>query len=314
MKIVVLDGHAANPGDLSWAPLEALGQVEVWPRTPAARVVERARQADIVVVNKVVLGEAELNRLPHLKLICVSATGTNNIDLAAARRRGIPVKNVEGYSTRSVAQHVFALLLALTNKVAEHHQRVQQGAWNSSPDWCFTLDTIPELAGKCMGLIGLGATGSAVAAIALALGMEVIAFRKHPEKGAPPGVRLRPLDAVFRESDVLSLHVPLTEETHQLVHDARLQLMKPTAILINTARGALVHEQHLAEALQKGTIAAAALDVLTHEPPRQGSPLIGLPNCVITPHMAWATREARQRLIEGVARHIAEWLAARQNR
>ncbi len=312
MKIAVLDGHAANPGDLSWAPLEAFGQVEVWPRTPAAQVVERARGADILVVNKVVLGEAELAALPRLKLICVSATGTNNIDLAAARRRGIPVKNVEGYSTPSVAQHVFALLLALTNRVAEHDRRVRQGAWSASPDWCFTLGTIPELAGKCMGLIGLGATGSAVAAIALAFGMKVIAFRKNPQKGAPAGVHLRPLEAVFRESDVLSLHVPLTEETHQLVQASRLQLMKPTAILINTARGALVHEQHLAEALQKGTIAAAALDVLAQEPPRQGSPLIGLPNCVITPHMAWATREARQRLIEGVARNIAEWLASRQ--
>ncbi len=308
LRIHVLDGHTANPGDLSWAPLEAFGEVKVWPRTPPEQVVARGRDADVLVVNKVVLGEAELARLPRLRLICVSATGTNNIDHEAAGRRGIPVKNVVGYSTPSVAQHVFALLLALTNRVAEHNARVQEGAWSRSPDWCFTVAAIPELAGKRMGLVGLGAIGSKVAAIARAFGMEVVAYRKHPERGAPEGVRLAALDEVFRESDVVSLHVPLTDETRHLVNADRLRLMKPAAFLINTGRGPLVDEAALAAALRAGRLAGAGLDVLTEEPPRHGSPLIGLPNCIITPHMAWATREARRRLIEGVARNIAEWM------
>ena len=311
LRIHVLDGYTANPGDLGWAPLEALGEVRVWPRTPPEQVVERGREADVLVVNKVVLGEAELARLPRLRLICVSATGTNNIDHAAARRRGIPVKNVVGYSTPSVAQHVFALLLELTNRVAEHNARVQEGAWSRSPDWSFTVGAIPELAGKRMGLVGLGAIGARVAAIARAFGMEVVACRKHPERGAPEGVRLGALAEVFRESDVVSLHVPLTDETRHLVHADRLRLMKPTAFLINTGRGPLIDEAALATALREGRLAGAGLDVLTEEPPRHGSPLIGLPNCIITPHMAWATREARRRLIEGVARNIAEWMEER---
>ncbi len=314
MKIVVLDGHTANPGDLSWAPLESFGQLTVWPRTPPEQVVQRAQHADVIVVNKVVIGPSELEQLPQLKLICVLATGMNNIDLEAAQQRGIPVKNVKGYSTYSVAQHVFALLLALTNKVAAHNAQVQQGAWSRSPDWCFTLGTIPELRGKCMGIIGLGAIGTAVANVAQAIGMKVMAFRKKPQRGAPPGVQLATLEEVFRKSDVLSLHVPLTRQTHHLIRNEHLRLMKPTALLINTGRGGLVHEQHLADALQQGLIAGAALDVLAEEPPRRGSPLIGLPNCIITPHMAWATREARQRLIQGVARNIAEWLAKRKAR
>lgn len=307
-KIVVLDGYTLNPGDLSWNKLRAMGQVSIFEHSTPEEIPERAAQAEIILVNKVVIDEAQLARLPLLKCICVTATGYNNIAVEQARERRIPVYNAVGYGTDSVAQHVFALMLELTNRVQAHHESVQAGQWSRSRDFCYTLGSIPELAGKIMGIYGFGRIGQRVAAIAQAFGMEVIATHKHPERDACPGVAFVSLATLFEKSDFLSLHAPLTEENAGIVNASLLSRMKPSACLINTGRGALIDEAALKMALQNGQLAGAALDVLSEEPPRNGNLLLDAPNCLITPHMAWATREARQRLLDITVENVKAYL------
>lgn len=306
MQIVILDGYTLNPGDQDWAPIEQLGNVTIFDRSAKEEIVERAADAEIVLVNKVVLSAETLAQLPKLKYIGVMATGFNNIDIEAARAHGITVTNVKAYGPASVAQQTFALLLAIVNRVETHSESVLAGEWVASPDFCYWKTPLNELAGKTMGLIGLGDIGSQVAKIATAFGMNVIAYRKHPTP--TEGVEMVPLADIFRRSDVVSLHCPLTEETKELINRETLAQMKPNAIVLNTGRGPLIHEADLAEALRNGTIAAAGLDVLSTEPPKADNPLLSAPNCVITPHVAWATFEARQRLLQMVADNIGSFL------
>lgn len=309
--LVILDGYTLNPGDLSWNKVKALGPTTVYEASAPAQIVARSREADILLVNKVVIDRSVLEALPQLRCICVTATGYNNIDLEAARERGIPVCNVVGYGTDSVAQHVFALLLRLTNQVEAHHRSVQRGDWSRQPHFSYSVAPIIELAGKTMGIYGFGRIGQKVGAIARAFGMAVIATHKHPQRDARPWVRFVDLNELFEKSDVLTLHVPLTEENEGLVNAERLRQMKPSAYLINTGRGGLVAEKDLREALRAGEIRAAALDVLSEEPPPADHPLLGLPNCILTPHNAWASREARDRLLDGVVKNIRAFLAGK---
>lgn len=309
MKIIALDGRTLNPGDLSWENLSAFGEYEIYDFTPEEQVVERGRPADILLVNKVVLGKDELAQLPNLKCICVTATGYNNVDLQAARERGIPVCNAVGYSTDSVAQHVFALLLALTNKVYQHHISVQAGEWQRSDDFAYTLHTLPELAGKIFGIYGFGRIGQRVADLAQAFGMKILATHKHPKRDARPGVEFVSLEELFERSDVTSLHAPLSEANREIVNAQLLQRMKSTAYLINTGRGGLIQEADLKLALQEGQLAGAALDVLSTEPPKEGNVLISAPNCILTPHLAWASLEARQRLMDITLNNIRAFQA-----
>lgn len=310
MRIVVLDGHTLNPGDLSWDELAALGDLTVHPRTPAELVEVRAHGAEIVLTNKVVLDRATLARLPQLRYLGVLATGTNVVDLAAARERGIPVTNVPGYSTASVAQMVFALLLELTQQVGQHAALVRAGRWSASPDFAFWERPLVELDGQILGLVGFGAIGRRVAAIGAALGMQVLVHTAHPERHADAtAVTFVPLEELLRRSDVVSLHCPLTPSTQGLLDARRLALLKPTALLINTGRGPLVDAAALAAALNGGRLAGAGLDVLTEEPPPLDNPLLSAANCVITPHIAWATRAARLRLMATVVANLRAFLA-----
>ncbi|MGV3600704.1 MAG: D-2-hydroxyacid dehydrogenase [Dyadobacter fermentans] len=302
MNIVILDGYTLNPGDQDWAPIEKLGNVTIYDRSAAGEIVERAGNADVLLVNKVVLSAETLAQLPQVKYIGVMATGFNNIDIEAARKHGITVTNVKAYGPASVAQQTFALLLAIVNRVETLSQSVLIGEWVASPDFCYWKTPLTELAGKTMGLIGLGDIGSQVAKIALAFGMKVIAYRKHP---APAdGIEMVSLDDIFTRSDVISLHCPLTDETREIINRNSIAQMQPGAIILNTGRGPLIHEADLAEALRSGTIAAAGLDVLSVEPPKADNPLLSAPNCIITPHVAWATFEARKRLLQMVADNL----------
>jgi glycerate dehydrogenase len=300
MRITVLDGHTTNPGDLSWEPLERHGHVVVHDRTAAADVVARAAGADVVLTNKTPLSRETIAALPGLKCIGVLATGYNVVDAAAARDRGIPVCNVPEYGTPNVAQATFALLLELTNRVGRHAELVRSGRWSSCPDFCFWEGDLVELSGLTLGVVGLGRIGRAVATIGRAFGMHVLAWRRTA--GADP--QCVPLDRLLRESDVVSLHCPLTAETERLVNATTLAMMKPTAFLLNTARGGLVDEAALAAALNDARLAGAGLDVLSVEPPPASNPLLTARNCIITPHVAWATREARRRLIAATAENV----------
>lgn len=311
MRIVVLDGYALNPGDLSWAPLEALGELEVHPRTPPGQVVARAAGAPFVLTNKTPLGLAEFGALPELRYVGVLATGTNVVDVAAAASRGIAVTNVPGYSTPSVAQMTFALLLELTHAVGDHARGVRAGRWCVSPDFSYWESPLVELAGLTFGIVGFGAIGRAVAGVAEAFGMRVVAHTRAPSPEPAPGIRFVGLDDLFRESDVVSLHCPLTEETRGLVDARRLALMKPTAYLLNTARGPLVDERALADALGAGCLAGVGLDVLCAEPPRPGNPLLTTPRCLITPHIGWATKAARRRLLGEAAENLRAFVEGR---
>lgn len=309
--MVVLDGYTTNPGDLSWDGLRALGDLVVYDRTPPEQVTERSRDAVFLLVNKVKLDAKTLAGLPSLKCICVLATGYNNIDIIAAKQRGIAVCNARGYSTDSVAQHVFAMILAMVNQVAEHNAGVQQGIWLERKDFSFTLTPILELSGKTLGIYGLGQIGSRVASIGQTFGMQVIAHHKHPERDAREGVRFVDLDTLFGESDFLSLHAPLTPENQSLINADRLSQMKRTAYLVNTSRGGLIDETDLRQALISSQIAGAALDVLSKEPPDPGHPLLGLKNCLITPHNAWASKESRRRLLEETIKNVAAFLGGK---
>jgi glycerate dehydrogenase len=309
MSIVVLDGYTTNPGDLSWEPLSALAPCTVWDRTAPADVITRLADAEIVLTNKTPLAAETLAALPKLKLISVLATGVNVVDVAAAKAQGIAVCNVPAYSTPGVAQAVFALLLELTNRTGHHSDTVHAGRWSAGPDFSYWDGTLVELAGLTLGIVGYGAIGAAVAAVGRAFGMRILGNRRTAEGPIPEGGDFVDLDRLFQESDVVTLHCPLTPQTEGLVNAARLAQMKPTAYLINTARGPLVQESHLCDALQAGCLAGAGLDVLSMEPPAPDHPLLQAPNCVITPHIAWATRAARQRLIQQSAVNVAAFLA-----
>jgi glycerate dehydrogenase len=305
MKIVVLDGYTTNPGDISWAPIEAVGSLTVHERTPPGEIVARAADADVVLTNKAVVGRAAIEVLPDLKYIGVLATGYNCVDTAAARERGIPVCNVPEYSTPNVVQATFALLLELTNHVGHHAETVRAGRWSACPDFCYWDGDLVELAGLTLGIVGYGRIGQGVAAVGRAFGMKILAHRRTPG-GDPECVDL---ETLLGESDVVSLHCPLTPDTKELIDARRIGLMKPSAFLLNTSRGALVNEADLAAALNAGRLAGAGLDVLTVEPPPASNPLLAAKNCIITPHVAWATRNARRRLLEITAGNLRAFAA-----
>lgn len=319
MKITILDGYALNPGDLDYSPLAEFGELVVYDRCPQSEAVERARDADLILTNKVLFGEAELVQLPNLKYIGVQATGYNTVDCVAARRHGVTVTNIPAYSTMSVAQLTFAHLLNLTFHLGEHAAAIRDGRWTRNPDFTYWDTTLVELAGLTMGLVGFGNIAKRVARIALDFGMEVIACRHSAHAGDADvieamglqSVRMVSLDEVFQQSDVVSLHCPATAETLKLVNAERLALMKPTAFLINTARGVLVDEAALADALNQGRLAGAGVDVLSSEPPSADNPLLSARNCFCSPHFAWATLAARKRCLAVAIENVRAFLAGK---
>ncbi len=306
MKAVILDSYTVNPGDLSWRQLEELTELDVYERTSPDEVVERCKGHDIVLTNKVVLDAEILNQLPHLSYIGVLATGYNVVDLEVASRQSIVVTNIPAYSTESVAQMVWAHILNITNRVGHYAEANKNGRWTDCKDFCYYDFTHTELAGKVFGIVGMGHTGMAVAKIAQAFGMDVIAFSSKEE--LPKGFEKVSMETLFKESDVLSLHCPLTETTKDLVNMERLQLMKPSAILINTSRGPVVNEADVAQALNEGLIAAYGADVLSSEPASADNPLLTAKNCFLTPHIAWATKEARTRLIDICTKNVKAFI------
>ena len=307
-RLVILDAFATNPGDLSWAPIEAWADCTVHDRTAPADVLARIGDADAVMLNKAVLDAHTIAHAPRLKYVGILATGWNTIDLAAAKQRGLVVTNVPGYSTASVAQQAFALLLELTNQVALHSADARSGGWPKNPDYCYRLSPLIELAGLTLGIVGFGQIGQAAARIGQAFGMRVLANRRDHALPPPEGVEYADLDRIFTESDVVSLHCPLSPATAGMVDAKRLAQMKPTAFLINTSRGPLVVEQDLADALRAGRLAGAGVDVLSTEPPAPGNPLLSAPRCLVTPHVAWATDAARKRLIDIAAENLRAYL------
>lgn len=309
MKICILDGYSLNPGDLDWSPVERLGDVTLFDRTPADKIVERAADADIVLTNKVPFSADTLRQLPRLRFICVLATGYNIIDTEAAARQGVVVANIPAYSTMSVAQMAFAHILNITNHVASYAREVADGKWTNCPDFCFWDSALTELAGKTMGIVGLGNTGMATARIAVAMGMKVVAMTSKSADTLPEGITPAPLDDVLASADVVSLHCPLTPSTRHLINAASIAKMKPSAILINTGRGPLVDEQVVADALNGGRLAAFGADVLSQEPPRGDNPLLSARNCFLTPHIAWATLEARTRLMSTATENVRQFIA-----
>jgi glycerate dehydrogenase len=298
MNIVVLDGYTLNPGDLSWEKLEKFGNLTVYNRTPSGKTVERAKGADAIFTNKVVISREIIGQLPELKFIGVLATGYNVVDIEAAREAGIVVCNIPAYSTDSVAQMVFAHILNFTQRVGLHAQQVGSGKWSSHHDFCFWSSPQTELAGKTLGVIGFGRIGQQVAKIGDAFGMKIIFHNRSMKEEIPPHFRQVTKEEIFRKSDFISINCPLTAENTGFVNSATIGLMKPTAFLINTGRGPLINEHDLAEALNQGKIAGAGLDVLSIEPPAPDNPLLTSKNCFITPHIAWATFEARTRLMQ----------------
>lgn len=309
MKIVVLDGYAANPGDLTWEGLKAIGECTLYDRTTPEEVLQRAAGAEVILTNKVIISADYMAALPELKYIGVLATGYNVVDTAAAKERGIIVTNIPAYSTASVAQMVFAHILNITTQVSHHAEEVRKGRWTNNQDFCFWDTPLTELREKKIGLVGLGNTGYTTARVAIGFGMQVYAFTSKSHFQLPPEIKKMDLDQLFSECDIISLHCPLNPETHELVNARRLATMKPTAILINTGRGPLVNEQDLADALNSGKIRAAGVDVLSTEPPRADNPLLTAKNCYITPHIAWATTEARERLMTLAISNLQSYMA-----
>ncbi|MBN1478679.1 D-2-hydroxyacid dehydrogenase [candidate division KSB1 bacterium] len=308
MHLVVLDGYTMNPGDLSWEPLHQLADCQIYARTPEHLVLSRGRSADLIITNKVPFYRETLKQLPLLKYIGVSATGYNIIDTAAASELGIAVTNVPAYSTMSVAQMVFAHILNLTTHVAQHAESVRRGKWVACQDFSFADFPLIELDGLVLGIIGLGRIGRSVAQSAHTFGMQVIFYEPQKKEDRPAWTSQVDVETLFATSDIITLHCPLTDATHHIVNRERLALMKKDAFLINTGRGPLIDEQALADALNRGMIAGAGLDVLSHEPPRADNPLLRSKNCYITPHNAWATRAARQRLLNIVVDNIKAFL------
>ncbi len=310
MNILVLDGFTLNPGDLSWDELASLGPCKIYERTAPAEVLSRARNAEVLLTNKVELTRQHIESLPALRYIGVTATGTNVVDLAAARDRKIPVTNVPAYGTKSVAQTTMALLLELTQHAGYHSQTVHDSRWVRSPDWCYWDKPLIELDGLVLGIVGYGRIGHAVGELGHAFGMKVIAHTRTPQ--APkPSVTIVELEDLFRQSDVVSLHCPLNPQTAGLINKVSLSWMKPGAFLINTSRGLLVDEPALAQALNSGGLAGAALDVLSQEPPASDNPLLKAANCIITPHFAWATRAARARLMKIAVENVRMFLSGK---
>jgi glycerate dehydrogenase len=310
MKITVLDGYTLNPGDLSWDDLNSLGEAQIFDRTPDNQIVQRSQGSEIVLTNKAELKRSSIEQLPALKYIGILATGTNVVDLAAAREAKVVVTNVPAYGTASVAQATIALLLELTNAVGQHSKSVHEGNWSRNPDWCYWERPLVELSGLTIGIIGFGRIGRAVAEIAAALGMRVIAFTGK-SKALPQSVEGTDLETLLGKSDVVSLHCPLTAQTERLINAERLKLMKPSAILLNTSRGGLLDEQAVADALNEGRLGGAGLDVLSKEPPPADHPLLGARNCIITPHQAWATRAARERLMKVAVENVRAFLSGK---
>ncbi len=308
MKIVVLEGHTLNPGDLSWEDLKALGDVTIYDRTPDEKIVERAEGAEVILSNKTRLSRSVFEKLPALKYVGVLATGYDSVDVKAATERGVTVTNVPTYGTQSVAQMTFAHILNWMHRLADHHQSVQTGNWSKAPDYCYWEYPQIELASLTLGILGLGRIGKAVAEIGHAFGMDVIYYDTKKAPLGPPSWIYVSLDDLFRKSDVLTLHCPLTPETKEIVDKHHLTLMKKSAILINTSRGGLINNRDLAEALKNGAIRSAGLDVLDKEPPPADHPLIGSHNCFITPHIAWATHAARERLLKTAIDNLKAYL------
>jgi len=308
MKIVILDAQTTNPNDLSWDRIAAMGQLTAYERTAPDQIVARCVDADIVFTNKTYLGYQELRALPRLRFLGLLSTGTNAVDVAAAKKLGIPVTYIPAYSTPSVAQSVFALLLELTNQTSLHNQAVHDGAWTNSRDFCFTLSPIIELSGLTLGLVGFGAIGRAVATIGGAFGMHILVQTRTVPLGGVSGVAFVELPELLRRSDVVSLHCPLNDKTKDLIRRETIAQMKPSAMLINTGRGGLVHEADLAAALNSGRLAGAGLDVLSSEPPQADNPLLTADHCVITPHISWASKAARARLIDVATENLRAFL------
>lgn len=311
MNIVVLDGYCLNPGDLSWEEWRALGDLTVYDRTPPDQTVARSQGAEVAITNKTVLDKAVLDAMPRLKYIGVLATGYNIVDVQAARARGIPVTNVPTYGTDSVAEHTFALILEHCRNVGLHSRLVREGEWTRCPDFCFWRTPLIELSGKTLGLIGFGRIGRRVGELGQAFGMKVLACDKVRERPLPGAFEWAESDRVFAEADFVSLHAPLFPDTERIVNRSTLARMKPSAFLINTSRGGLVVDADLAEALNSGRIAGAALDVLSVEPPAADNPLLRATNCIITPHFAWATKEARMRLMRIALDNLRAFLAGK---
>lgn len=308
MNIVVLDGFTLNPGDLSWSDLEQLGSCRIYDRSSPDEVTARGADAEIILTNKVAIKSEHMARWPKLRYIGVLATGYNIVDVAAARQRNVTVTNVPAYGTHSVAQMTMALLLELALHAGHHSQTVRDGRWTASPDFCYWDYPLVELHGLTMGIVGLGRIGSAVAALARAFGMNVVAQSRTQTKSQPEGVRWLDLETLFKVSDVVSLHCPLTPETQGLVNADRLKLMKRSAFLLNTSRGGLIDDAALAAALNEGRIAGAGLDVLSIEPPPSSNPLLHARNCLITPHISWATSAARRRLMDIAVGNVRAFL------
>lgn len=304
-KIVIVDGYLMNPGDFSWEPYQSLGSCTIYERTDEPQIIDRCKDADIVLTNKVIFSKDKIEKLPKLKYIGITATGINNVDLSFANGRGIIVTNVPAYSTASVVQHTFALLLELTNQVGLHSEAVRKGAWESAPDFSFWKTPLLELEGKTLGIVGYGEIGQAVASAAVCFGMKVIVYNRTQKESE---VQYVDLQTLFHSSDVVSLHCAYAEELHHLVNEKTLSWMRPSAILINASRGKLVDEKALAKVLKEKRIYAAALDVLDEEPPSANCPLLRLENCVITPHIAWATTSARHRLFSIALENIKAYL------
>lgn len=310
MKIVILDAYAANPGDLSWDEFAALGELTVYDRTAPEDVAARIGDAEVVFINKVRLTDDIFAACPNLKLVSILATGYNIVDLAAAKRRGITVCNVPGYSTRAVVQMTFALLLEICQQVGLHSGAVHTGRWQTCPDFCFWDRPLIELDGKTMGIVGYGAIGSAVGTVAQALGMKLLVTARH-EKPVPEGARFVSLSELLAQSDVVSLHCPQTAENARMIDAGALAQMKDGAILLNTARGGLLDEQAVADALRSGKLLAAGMDVVSAEPIRADNPLLTTPNCFLTPHIAWAPLETRRRLQTISAENLRAFLAGK---
>ncbi|MEA4886305.1 MAG: D-2-hydroxyacid dehydrogenase [Bacteroides graminisolvens] len=311
MKIVALDGYGLNPGDLSWDAVSQLGELTVYDRTSSEEIIARSAGAEAILTNKTVITTEIMEALPDLKYIGVLATGYNVVNIGAAREKGIVVTNIPAYSTPSVAQMVFAHILNIAQQVQHHSEEVRKGRWTNNADFCFWDTPLIELREKKIGLVGLGHTGYNTARIAIGFGMQVTAYTSKSSLQLPPEIKKRTLDELFSECDIVSLHCPLTDETKELVNAERLRLMKPTAILINTGRGPLVNEQDLADALNAGKLYAAGLDVLSSEPPKADNPLLTARNCYITPHIAWASLEARTRLMDILVENIKAFQAGK---
>lgn len=308
MKIVVLDGYCLNPGDLSWEDMSSLGDLQVYDRTSPSELLERAEGAEVLITNKTLISDKDMDALPELKYIGVLATGYNVVDVEAAKQKGIVVTNIPAYSTRSVAQMVFAHILNITQRVEHYACLNRHGKWSDSADFSYWDNELIELDGKWMGIVGFGNIGQATARIALAFGMKVAVYTSKPQSDLPEGIIKMDLDQLFSTCDVVSLHCPLTPSTKEMVNAKRLNLMKPNAILINTGRGPLVNEQDLADALNEERIMAAGIDVLSIEPAVRTNPLLSARNCFITPHIAWATKEARTRLMQIAVSNLKEFL------